>query len=97
MCYSWAMARFEAFHGTTYDPGRVVADDVIAPPYDVVDSTARQQLAERSPYNAIHVELPVADPEGGRDAYENAAWLFEQWHSDGVVGRETGRRTTCTG
>jgi uncharacterized protein (DUF1015 family) len=79
------MARFEPFRGTTYDPDRVVADDVIAPPYDVVSAASRQQLATRSPYNAIHVELPVPDPDAGRDAYENAASIFDRWHAEGTV------------
>jgi len=84
------MARFEGFRGTTYDPDRVVAGDVIAPPYDVVSQTTRAELAARSPYNAIHVELPAPDSETGRDAYENAAWLFARWHADGIVGVSDG-------
>jgi uncharacterized protein (DUF1015 family) len=90
MCYSWAMAGFEAFRGTTYDPDKVVADDVIAPPYDVVSPEDRAVLAARSPYNAIEVELPVPDPATGRDAYGNAAATFERWHHEGVVVVEEG-------
>jgi uncharacterized protein (DUF1015 family) len=84
------MARFEAFRGTTYDPDSVVADDVIAPPYDVVSAADREALAARSPYNAIEVELPVADPGAGLDAYENAASIFDRWHREGVVVVEKG-------
>jgi uncharacterized protein (DUF1015 family) len=79
------MARFEAFRGTRYDPIRVRADDVIAPPYDVVSPAERTELAARSPYNAIAVELPVPDPSTGLDPYENAAATFNRWHRDGVV------------
>ncbi|MGD0594983.1 MAG: DUF1015 domain-containing protein [Acidimicrobiales bacterium] len=82
------MARFEAFRGTTYDPGKVVADDVIAPPYDVVSPTDRAALAARSPYNAIEIELPVRYPEAGLDPYENAAAMFDHWHREGIVGVE---------
>ena len=77
------MARFEAFRGTTYVADRVVADDVIAPPYDIVNPAERSELAARSPYNAIHVELPA---EGeGLDPYEHAASLFSRWHAEGAV------------
>jgi uncharacterized protein (DUF1015 family) len=79
------MARFEAFRGTTYDVGSIRADDVIAPPYDVVRPLERAQLAARSPYNAITVELPLADAAGGLDAYANAAAIFGRWHRDAVV------------
>jgi uncharacterized protein (DUF1015 family) len=77
------MARFEAFRATTYDPGLVRADDVIAPPYDVVGPVERATLAARSPYNAIHVELPVA--EAGADPYTHAGRLFAAWHEEKVV------------
>jgi len=79
------MARFEAFRGTTYDPSKVVADDVIAPPYDVVSPSDWVALAARSPYNAIEVELPLPHPEAELDAYENAAAIFHHWHREGVV------------
>jgi uncharacterized protein (DUF1015 family) len=79
------MARFEAFRGTTYVAGMVRADDVIAPPYDVVRPADRVVLAARSEHNAIAVELPLADPAAGLDPYENAAAIFGRWHDDGVV------------
>jgi uncharacterized protein (DUF1015 family) len=77
------MARFEPFLGTTYDTARVRAEDVISPPYDVVGPIERASLAARSPYNAIHVELPVAEP--GADPYAQAAQLFDSWHREKVV------------
>ncbi len=77
------MARFEPFRGTTYDPDRVRAGDVIAPPYDVVGPVERASLAARSPYNAIHVELPEA--AGSNDPYTEAARLFDGWHEEQVV------------
>ncbi|MHB1511580.1 MAG: DUF1015 family protein [Acidimicrobiales bacterium] len=79
------MARFEPFRATTYDPKRVVADDVIAPPYDVVSPSDWVRLAARSPYNAIEVELPLAYPEAGLDPYASAASIFHHWHREGVV------------
>lgn len=79
------MARFSAFRGTTYDLRRVAAADVTAPPYDVVGPAERAELAARSAYNSILVELPE-DPQGG-DRYEHAAALFREWHERGVVTR----------
>jgi uncharacterized protein (DUF1015 family) len=79
------MARLEPFRATVYDRSKVDPDDVIAPPYDVVSPADRTQLAARSPYNAIVVELPVADPSNGVDPYESAASIFERWHREGVV------------
>jgi uncharacterized protein (DUF1015 family) len=79
------VARLEPFRPTVYDPSKVVADDVIAPPYDVVSPPERASLAARSPYNAIHVELPAASPGSPVGPFEAAADLFRAWHDEGVV------------
>jgi uncharacterized protein (DUF1015 family) len=75
------MTRFEPFHGLRYDVTLAPLPEVISPPYDVVDATERKELAARSPYNAIHVELP--EPEGDLDRYAHAAQLFGQWQELG--------------
>lgn len=77
------MASFGAFAGTEYVPGQISLDDLVAPPYDVVSPAERAQLASRSEYNAIHVELPE-DPGGG-DPYRHAAALWRSWHEEGAV------------
>jgi uncharacterized protein (DUF1015 family) len=59
---------------------------VTAPPYDVVDAAERAHLAAKSPYNAIHVELPEPDPATGEDRYAHAAALFARWEADSALG-----------
>ena len=85
MCYARAMARLEPFAAIRYDPDRVHPDAVVSPPYDVVGPAERARLAGQSPYNAIHVELPVPDEAAGLDQYENAARIFRGWLAEGVV------------
>jgi uncharacterized protein (DUF1015 family) len=77
------MARLAAFRGTTYNEAIVDLGDVVAPPYDVVGPPERAELAARSPYNSILVELPE-DPTGG-DRYEHAATLWRAWHESHAV------------
>ena len=91
------MPRFLPFRGLGYDLTQVILDDVVAPPYDVVDERARQKLAGRSPYNAIHIELPVADGNGGLDPYDNAARTLAWWLEKGVVVGTAAGRSTSTG
>jgi uncharacterized protein (DUF1015 family) len=79
------MAHLAPFPGLRYDPTLVVANDVVSPPYDVVGPTERAELAAKSPYNAINVELPVADPLTGLDSYENAARIVDRWTRAGVL------------
>jgi uncharacterized protein (DUF1015 family) len=70
-----------------YDLGRVALADVVAPPYDVIDGAQRAELAARSPYNVVELDLP-RDPGGG-DPYAHAAELLEQWTGDGVLTRDS--------
>jgi uncharacterized protein (DUF1015 family) len=59
---------------------------VLAPPYDVIDPEQRADLAARSPYNVVGIDLPEA-PDGG-DPYAHAAALLRSWMADGAVVRD---------
>jgi uncharacterized protein (DUF1015 family) len=54
--------------------------DVVAPPYDVIDAGQRAELEAKSPYNVIRIDLPV-----GQDPYAEAGRLFAAWREDGVI------------
>jgi uncharacterized protein (DUF1015 family) len=70
-----------------YDLGKVSPlGDVVAPPYDVIDENQRAELAGRSPYNVVELDLP-RDPGGG-DQYAHAAELLGQWTQDGALTRD---------
>ncbi|HVL04235.1 MAG TPA: DUF1015 family protein, partial [Acidimicrobiales bacterium] len=77
------MPRFEPFAGLRYRMSADI-DDVVAPPYDVIDEPQREALAARSPFNAVHVELPVDEDDGG-DRYRRAARLLREWRQKGIV------------
>ena len=57
----------------------------MAPPYDVISSVERVHFASRHPANAVLVELPEPDLQGGRDRYRVAADLFMRWQGDGTL------------
>lgn len=87
------MPRFEPFTGLRYrldtlQRRGVALDDVIAPPYDVIDEAEREALASRSPYNAVHVELPVEDAERHIDRYQAARQRLDSWRADDVIAEE---------
>ncbi|MBO0893607.1 MAG: DUF1015 domain-containing protein [Acidimicrobiales bacterium] len=85
------MPRFEPFRGLRYqvralsDKGCSL-DQVIAPPYDVIEPDERERLSARSAYNAVRVELPEDEP--GRDRYRAAAFRLETWEAEGILGRD---------
>lgn len=82
------MPRLDPFRGLRYDTGRVDLDDVIAPPYDIIDQQERARLEARSRYNSVAIELPTADTSGGLDRYQHAAALLDAWERDGILVRD---------
>jgi uncharacterized protein (DUF1015 family) len=86
------MADIRAFRGFRYDLGRAGAlSDLVAPPYDVIDSTLQQALHDRSPYNAIRVELSQDEPGDSltRNRYTRAAQALSGWQTDHVFQQDT--------
>jgi uncharacterized protein (DUF1015 family) len=79
------MPRFEPFRGLRYRPAATLIGQVMAPPYDVIDSAERVHLASRHPANAVLVELPEPDLVGGRDRYMVASDLFARWQADDII------------
>jgi uncharacterized protein (DUF1015 family) len=57
--------------------------NVVAPPYDVIDADARAELAARSPYNVVRIDLPQ-----GNDPYATAAAELTDWRIEGAVVRD---------
>ena len=81
------MADVQPLRALHYDLGVVGSlGRVAAPPYDVIDPEQRAELAERSPYNVVAIDLPQAD-DGG-DPYEHAAELLGSWIAEGAVVRD---------
>ncbi|MDX6604950.1 MAG: hypothetical protein QOF23_1459 [Solirubrobacterales bacterium] len=75
-----------------YDLDRVGSlDAVAAPPYDVIDAAGRARLLQRSPYNAVAIDLPKpfdpADPDSHPegDPYAKAARTIDAWRAEGVL------------
>lgn len=73
--------------------------DLVCPPYDVISATEQHHLHERSPANAVHLELARERPDGakrgglGRTAgqeerYARVAHTFERWAADGILRRD---------
>jgi uncharacterized protein (DUF1015 family) len=60
--------------------------DVVAPPYDVIDSDRRAELLARSPFNVVELDLPQAPDD--RDPYEHAAETLEEWILQGILSAD---------
>jgi uncharacterized protein (DUF1015 family) len=79
------MADVQPLRALHYDLGKVGSlAGVAAPPYDVIDPEQRAELAARSPYNVVRIDLPEGEP----DPYAEAARTLERWQADGAVVRD---------
>ena len=76
------------FRGLRLAPGR--ADDIAAPPYDVVNREEARAAAEGKPYSFFHVSraeidlAPDTDPYSDK-VYEKAAANLQKFLSDGLL------------
>jgi uncharacterized protein (DUF1015 family) len=57
--------------------------DLVAPPYDVIDPPARAALQARSAHNVVAIDLPEGD-----DPYATAAATLDAWIAEGAVVRD---------
>jgi uncharacterized protein (DUF1015 family) len=81
------MAETQPIRALRYDLDRTGGlQDVVAPPYDVIDDAQREALQNRSPYNAVRIDLP----QGGDDRYDRAAALLSDWRAQGAVVLDEG-------
>src|SRR5579859_6064006 len=76
------MAEIQPLKALRYDPAKTGGlQDVVAPPYDVIDAEQRTRLEQRSPYNVVRIDLP----EGNGDRYERAAQTLQAWRDACVI------------
>ena len=72
------------FYGVRFAPIGPLKD-LVCPPYDVISPDEQVSLHDRSPYNAVRVELPFSDGDGKTERYEKAGRRFREWLEEGVL------------
>jgi uncharacterized protein (DUF1015 family) len=72
------------FRALRFDPDLVRLGDVLAPPYDVIDSSMLDELERREPHNVVRLTLP-RDDAGPGSRYRAAAHLLAQLRDDAVL------------
>jgi uncharacterized protein (DUF1015 family) len=78
------MADVRPFRALRYAPGLDLSK-AICPPFDIISPEQQRALHERSPYNAVHIELGY-DENGSR--YERAAAALHRWREDSTLIRD---------
>ena len=82
------MVDIRPFSGLRYNPSVVGGlTQVICPPYDVISPAQQRELYQRTPFNAIRLELAEAFPDDTPDSnrYTRTAGHLQQWLAEGVL------------
>jgi uncharacterized protein (DUF1015 family) len=75
--------RIAPFRALTFSRARRgPLEQVVAPPYDLIDQARQAELYARSPYNVVRLEL-----NRDADPYASAASTLAEWINTGVVER----------
>src|SRR5262249_1860691 len=88
------MADIRGFRGFRYDLVHVgTLSDVVATPYDVIDSALQKKLYDASPYNAIRLELTRDEPNDDEtnNKYSRAGNTLREWLVANVIRQDTAR------
>ncbi len=85
------MPLIRAFTGLRPAPGR--ADDVAAPPYDVMNEAEAREMVKGRPWSFLHISRPEVDlPEGvdpyAPEVYAKAAENLQKMVGEGVLVRD---------
>ena len=60
-------------------------EQLVSPPYDVIDGPHRARLAAQSPYAFVELDLPES---GSGDKYAHAASLYRSWLAAGAMKQD---------
>ena len=84
------MADIQAFRGLRYDLSKVGAlSDVVAPPYDVIDTGFQGKLYDRNEHNVVRLILNRGDDlMEDQTIYDRAGEHLKAWRRDGVLKTE---------
>jgi uncharacterized protein (DUF1015 family) len=80
MVRSRLVAEVKPFRAVRYGERTGPLESLVAPPYDVISPPEREELAQRSPHNVVHLTLPTNEPEAGR--------LWNEWRATGALVEE---------
>lgn len=85
------MAIIIPFRGIRYKQEKVKRlEDVVTPPYDVIDASGQDRYYRRHPYNIIRLEYgKTRDTDGpGDNRYTRAASFYREWLEQGILAQE---------
>jgi len=85
------MAKIAPLRAVRYDQKKVTMEDVVTPPYDVIDLQAQNAFLQKNPYSMIKLDLSknIDKDADGDKRYQNARNTFDEWLREGVLKRDS--------
>jgi uncharacterized protein (DUF1015 family) len=85
------MPKVTAFNGLLFNPARVSAGDVIAPPYDIISPEQKEALYAKSPYNIVRIDFgkETAEDTATSSKYTRAGTLLDEWIAQKILVRDS--------
>lgn len=81
------MAEIKPFRGVRFTPDAGDLDDLLCPPYDIINEEQRRGYLKKNPRNIVKIELPVEE-DGVSDRYEAAAGTLDGWMKENILSRD---------
>ena len=85
------MALIAPFRALRYNPAKIQRlEEVVTPPYDVIDLQAQAAFAAKNPYNMIHLDLSknFSADQLTEARYSQARETFAKWQQEEVLVRD---------
>ncbi len=86
------MAHVMPFRGVLYNQTTIgKIDQVVAPPYDIIDADKQNALYTQHPHNIVRLELGKDEPNdtASNNRYTRAATYLKEWLQQNVLSRES--------
>jgi len=84
------LAKIVPMKGLRYNSSKVDINEVVTPPYDVIDAKGQEDFYTKNPYNVIRLELgkTFSDDNEEKNRYTRAAAFLGEWIASGVLVNE---------
>ena len=81
------MAEIRPFRGVRYTEKAGNMDELLCPPYDIINEQQRSEYLQKNAHNIVKIELPVEEA-GTDDRYGAAAACLDAWMAEGILARD---------
>jgi uncharacterized protein (DUF1015 family) len=81
------MAKIIPFRGILYNVSKVSAEDVLAPPYDLITPEYQEELYQKSPYNIVRIDFGKEQPWDNEtdNKYTRAKQYLQEWLEEEIM------------